>query len=675
MKRNFTISGLVLLCFFLINTAFAQSVTVKGKVTDATTGETLIGVSVGVKGTSIGTQTDVNGAFSVSASSTATLVFSYIGYTTQEVPVNGQTTINIKLQAQSSALKEVEVVGYGTQRKIDVSGSIATVKGADLSSQPDANPISALQGKVAGVQITNSGTPGAAPQISIRGLGTIYGSTNPLYVVDGIFMSDISFLNSNDIESLSILKDASSEAIYGIKAANGVIIITTKKGKGAATVRYSGYAGFQTISNMPKLANATEYATLANEVSLYNGGAPNPLFSNPSSLGQGNNWLNVILHDAFVQSHNVNISGGTDKSTYNFSVGYLQQDGNVEHNTYNKIAVHMQQDAQVYKFLSVGYSALLEGDQSHDVPGNIIYKAYTAAPVVPVRYANGTYGDPVDYGIGLNTNNPQAQLDYFNQHTKNYRLNGNVHADAKFTDYLTFHTDIGGDFEQQEIDNYLPIYIATTNQRNTTHSSLTLQNNNVRNWQWENYLKFERTFAKDHQFTVLLGSTVLRNKAYNETGSALDVPNVPDNNYLGLGDPNTTKVTDNGTLITQTSYFARLNYAYKDLYALNASVREDETSQFSDNKKKGTFPSIGAAWNISNENFMKGQQIFSNLKLRGSWGVLGNGSVPSNLTQLTINNSFASNLGGNGQVQNGQGITTLVPPSLYWEKRLVLILV
>src|ERR1700744_2950223 len=189
MKRIFTISGLVLLCFFFISSAFAQNLSVKGKVTDAASNETLIGVSVNIKGTTEGTQTDVNGAFSINAPSNATLVISYIGYTTQEVPVNGQTTINIKLQAQSSALKEVVVVGYGTQRKIDVSGSIATVKGSDLSSQPDANPVSALQGKVAGIQITNSGTPGAAPQISIRGVGSVYGATTPLYVVDGIFMN------------------------------------------------------------------------------------------------------------------------------------------------------------------------------------------------------------------------------------------------------------------------------------------------------------------------------------------------------------------------------------------------------------------------------------------------------------------------------------------------------
>jgi TonB-dependent SusC/RagA subfamily outer membrane receptor len=223
MKRIFTISGLMLLFLFSIDAAFAQNVTVKGKVTDATTGESLIGVSVLVKGTTTGTQTDVNGTFTINAPSAATLTFAYIGYATQAIPVNGQTSIDVKLQAKANELQQVVVVGYGTQRKLDVTGSVASVKGEDISKQASTNVVSSLQGKVAGVQITNAGGPGASPQIRIRGLGTVYGNANPLYVVDGVWFDDISFLNSNDIENMSILKDASSESIYGVRAANGVV--------------------------------------------------------------------------------------------------------------------------------------------------------------------------------------------------------------------------------------------------------------------------------------------------------------------------------------------------------------------------------------------------------------------------------------------------------------------
>ena len=299
MKRIFTISGLVLLCSFFFTYAYAQNIALKGKVTDATTGESLIGVSISVKGTATGTQTDVNGAFSLSASSNATLVASYIGYTTQQVAVNGQTTINVKLQAQSNALNEVVVVGYGTQKKVDVTGSIVTVKGDEIAKQASVNPLSALQGKVAGLNVVNSGAPGSAPQITIRGTGTIYGGTGLLYVVDGALYDDINFLNPADIDNISILKDGSSTAIYGERAANGVILVTTRKGKkGTATVNFNSYAGWQHVTNLVKMADATEYATAINELQTENGASP--LFTDPASFGKGTDWYGQILRDAFV---------------------------------------------------------------------------------------------------------------------------------------------------------------------------------------------------------------------------------------------------------------------------------------------------------------------------------------------------------------------------------------
>jgi len=421
MKRNFTISGLFLLFFFIVNNALAQNITIKGKVTDAATGETLPGVTVLVKGTSVGTQTGATGLYSIKAPATGTLTFSYLGYTEQSVEIGGKTTIDVQLTAKNNELQQVVVVGYGTQRKIDVTGSVATIRGSDIAKQPDANPISALQGKVAGVKITNSGSPGASPSITIRGVGTVYGSQTPLYVVDGVFMNNIDFLSSNDIESMSILKDASSEAIYGIQAANGVIIIITKRGKGAPTVQYNGYVGITTIEHIPKLLDATDYVQALNELTLIDKGKIDPSFANPSSFGQGTNWFNVVLRNAFIQNHNISVSGSTDKSNYNFSAGFLQQDGTEGYQTYNRVTAHMQQDVQAYKFLKLGYSASLSGDLSHDAP-DVLYRAYTAAPVVPVRYSNGTYGDPSDYPIGLTTSNPQATLDFYRQHTKKLSL-------------------------------------------------------------------------------------------------------------------------------------------------------------------------------------------------------------------------------------------------------------
>jgi TonB-linked SusC/RagA family outer membrane protein len=305
MKRIFTISGFILLCLFIVSTAFAQDVAIHGKVTDAATGEALIGVSVLVKGTQNGTQTDVNGAFTLRAPANSTLVISYIGYTSQQVTATSESMVTVSLAPSTNELQQVVVIGYGTQRKIDNTGAVATVKGADLAKQPSTNPLSALQGQVAGVEIINSGQPGASPTINIRGLGTVSGGTNPLYVVDGVWYNDISFLNNSDIESLTVLKDASSTAIYGIKAANGVVIVTTKHGKkGKPVVTYNDYFGWQSVTNQVKVANATEYATAINE--LYADNDVTPAFSsNPAQYGAGTNWYDQRLQNAPVSNNQI----------------------------------------------------------------------------------------------------------------------------------------------------------------------------------------------------------------------------------------------------------------------------------------------------------------------------------------------------------------------------------
>lgn len=666
MKRIFTISGLVLLCLFLVNTAFAQNVTLRGKVTDATTGESLIGVSVVVKGTQQGTQTDVNGVFTLQAPAGSTLVFSYIGYVTQEVVANAGAAVSVKLAVSANELNQVVVVGYGTQRKVDVTGSIATVKGADLASQPDNNPVSALQGKVAGVQVINSGAAGSSPQIVLRGIGTIYGNSAPLFVVDGVWYRDIAFLNPNDIETVSVLKDASSEAIYGLQASNGVIIITTKKGNGAPKVRYDGYVGYSTPTNVPEMANATEYAQMVNEVDSLSGSASG--FANPSQFGKGTDWLHLILHSAMTQSHNIGISGGTDKSDYNFSAGYFQQHGNVSYQSYDRITMHMAQNVQATKILKVGYSALLEGDHTRDVPGDILYKAYTAAPVVPVHYADGTYGDPGDFPVGNQVSNPQFTLDNYQATNQNYLLNGSAYADVKLTSFLTFHSSFGGTISHQEFQNYTPVEtgLGVPQAQQSTISTLAKNNSDTRNWIQENTLTFDQTIARDHHLTVLAGFSTQRLHSFFENGTANNVPDyTKSDEYFSLG--NNFVLSDGGDIETRESYFGRVSYSYKEKYLLNATVRRDGSSVYSEKYKWGTFPSIGAGWVISNEDFMKDQTTVTNLKLKGSWGKTGNGSIVPNLATAT-NQQFVSNLGGGDNLQIGSGLTSLVPPVIYWEK-------
>ncbi|RFZ83205.1 TonB-dependent receptor [Mucilaginibacter terrenus] len=664
MKRIYKISGLLLLFTFFSTAVFAQNITVKGKVSDAKTGEALIGVTVGVQGTSNGTQTDVNGNFTVSVASNATLQVSYIGYTTQTVAVDGRTSIDIKLATSANELAQVVVVGYGTQRKLDVTGSVASVKGEDISRQPSTNAVSSLQGKVAGVQITNSGSPGSSPEIRIRGLGTVYGNANPLYVVDGVWFDDISFLNPNDVENISILKDASAESIYGVRAANGVVLVTTKKGKGAPSISYNAYAGWQKVTNQPKLANASEYATLVNELNRTN------TFSDPASLGEGTNWLNLVLRDAFTMKHDITVSGSTEKSSYSFSGGYLKQQGVVSGNDYDRVTAHLQQDVQATNFLKLGYNAVLQGSKSRDIPGDIIYKAFTAAPVVPAFYSNGSYGDPNDYPVGNIPSNPQASLDFFNQRSNNYRFTGNVYADVNFTKFLKFRTSFGGEFGQAEVRSYNPVYQATTTQFNKI-SDLSISRADVRNWIWENTLTFDRTFGQ-HHLTVLAGQSAQRYKSYSITGTAQNVPYTSDGDlYLTLGSNDVTNprsVTDGGALSTFQSFFGRVNYSFADKYLLNASFRADGSSKFIGNQRWGYFPSVGAGWVISNEEFMKDQHIFDNLKIRGSWGKIGNASVPANLSTQTVTQSANFIAVYNGTSATGANITTIVPPITYWER-------
>lgn len=661
------ISVLTFLGLLFISGAFAQNATISGVVTDAADKSAIPAVSIVVKGTTTGTQTDANGRYSITAPTNSTLVFTYIGYTTREVPVTNQTTLNIALQTEAQNLEQVVVVGYGTQRKIDVTGAVSSVKGEDISKQASVNPVSSLQGKVAGVSITNNGAPGASPQITIRGTGTIYGKTGVLYVVDGVWYDDISFLNPADIANISILKDASSQSIYGIRAANGVVLVTTVRGKkGDATINYNGYVGLQRVTNAVEMTNATEYATAVNE--LYDLIGSDPLFAN-TNLGEGTNWPDVILRDAMVTNHQLSVNGGSEKSTYNLSLGYLNQDGIVKNNNYKRYTARLSSDFQIFEPLKVGYNITGTSSTSDDAPGAIFRGLYAASPVVPVFNPDGSYGDPNDFNLGNGSNmNPQATLDFNNHTTANYRVTGNVFAELKFAKRFTFRTSFGGDFGQNEVRSYTPKYFATTAQ-NATVSVLGIDRIETRNWIIENTLTYDNKW-NDHNLTVLLGQTAQRFKSYTLNASAQNVPfNSDADLYLSLGDAASRIINDSGSLNTASSYFARANYSFQNKYLLNASIRADGASQFFGGSDLwGYFPSIGAGWVISNEEFMKEQTIFSNLKLRGSWGKVGNAGVPINPTTLSVSQVPQLIAFYNGIPNTGASIRTIVPPALFWER-------
>ena len=445
-----------------------------------------------------------------------------------------------------------------------------------------------------------------------------------------------------------------------------MVLITTRRGRtGQATINYTGFIGNQRVTNEVEMANANQYAILINELRAANGGAP---LYNPADFGKGTDWYGQVLRNALITNHQVSVSGGAERSNYNFSLGYTRQEGIVEGNDFTRYTARLQNDFQVLNNLKLGYTVTGSASNSDDIPTDIFHQLYAAAPVVPVYYADGSYGDPSDYGVSESVNfNPQVTLDVFNQETWNYRLTGNAFGELKFAQNFTFRTSIGGEFGQIELSNYTPEYTATLKQRNTT-SFLRIERSETRNWLLENTLTYDKRFA-DHNVRVLLGQSAQRYKFYKLTGTAQDVPNTSSGDlYLRLGSQASRNVVDEGDLSTIESYFGRVNYSYRNRYLLNVSLRADGSSKFTEDERWGYFPSVGVGWVISDEAFLQNQELFNNIKLRASWGKIGNASVPSNLSVLRVTQDpyLAAFFGG--VVNTGASITTVVPPNTFWER-------
>jgi len=647
---------------------------VKGRITDEN-GNPLQGASVLIKGTNQGVNTDPNGEFSIEVpeNSPAILIVSYVGMETKEISIADKKFISLSLRLSTAIQQEIIVVGYGSQRKVDITAPIAVVKGSEIAKQPSVNAISGLQGKVAGVQITNDGSPGASPQIRIRGVGSINGGLNPLFVVDGVWTTDIGFLNSSDIESVSILKDASAGAIYGNRSANGVVVITTIKGKsGTPVIHYSASAGWQKITNEVKMANAYQYATMANEVSMLNGGSPlygpNTLYNPGVSDREGTNWFHQLFRQAFISNHQLSFRGGNENVTYNYSLSYLNQQGIAETQNYKRITAKLQNEFKAASFLKIGYNLFGTINKSNDINGDIFRQAYAAPPVVPVRYIDGFYGDPSDYSLN-SIANPQVTLDFNNQRSQNFLLVGNTYADIKLPGHFSFRSSFNFETNRGEQRNYVPVYKATTSQINDV-SSLYQSRSDTKNWQLENMLFYENTLRNKHTLKVLVAQSARRDNGYWISATARNVPHDYDGQlYLSLGSNSTafpTVANDGGSLATGASYFGRINYGFDGKYLVNFTYRADGSSKYTGKYRWGYYPSVGAAWVINKEKFMSQQQLFNTLKLRASWGIIGNENVPGNITTLT-----ASSLGyavWNGSAYPSRSIISVVPPYLFWEK-------
>ncbi len=422
--------------------SFAQgSLTISGVVTEKKTGEPIIGASILLKGQSSGTITDFNGNYSIpNVPSGATLVFSYIGMKTQEVKVTASSKLDISLEEDNQLIDEVVVIGYGIQRKSDLTGSVGAVKSKDLTKVATPNVANALQGRVSGVYISANGAPGSSPEVRIRGIGTTNNS-NPLYVVDGMFMDDISFLSTHDIESMEVLKDASATAMYGSRGANGVIIVTTKQGtEGKAVVNFTASEGFQFNNSSFEMANATEYATLLNEALVNTGGKPK--FDDPASLGKGTNWFDEIFRVASVRDYQLSVSGGSEKVRYNLSAGYYQQDGIITGNTYNRFTLRANNSYKISKRLTLGHNLSASFSHKKNENSAVVKAAYTISPVKRPYNEDGSFMD----SESASSANPVATLHYTNNDDWKERIVGSAFLNWNILNGLDFKTSLGIDY-------------------------------------------------------------------------------------------------------------------------------------------------------------------------------------------------------------------------------------
>ncbi|WP_229201871.1 SusC/RagA family TonB-linked outer membrane protein [Arsenicibacter rosenii] len=638
-------------------------ITVSGKVVDAQGGG-LPGVSISIKGTTRGTTSNVDGTFQLSVTGPEdVLVFSFIGYTTQEVVVGTQTVLNITMAEDNQTLNEVVVVGYGTQRKRDVTGSIARVQGDDIIKYPVQTPTQAIQSKMAGVQIIASGQPNSQPQIRVRGTGSALAGVNPLYVVDGVLTDDIRNINNTDILSIEVLKDASA-AIYGVRAANGVVIITTRKGKSGATqVRYDANIGFRQASNLVQMANRDQY------ISYLRDAAPNQNVSNPPlTTDQTVNWYDLVLRNAPQSSHNISISGGGERNTFFISGGYFTDYGVVNTNDFKRLTFRANNEVKISNKLT--FSNQLSFSRGNERPvelGDTYRSVYRASPIVPGKVGE-KYGNLSAFG---NVGNPLLGIESRNQRILNNRFQGNVALDYKPVEWLRLHSGFNTDLVFNRDRTYLRsfendanTFITAGGNQRRQNSQLSLTENKSLRYIFDNTVTFDKTFGK-HGVTFLVGSVTEQFTSDFISGSRINVPNNPNQWYLGLGNPDQQSSNNSGgDLQTRQSFVSRINYSLNDRYLLNASIRADGSSKF--RERWGYFPTVGIGWVISEENFMKSQSLFNFMKLRGSWGILGNDNIESSAYILTaaVNIPYFFN---NGQTL-GTAIQDIKDQQLKWER-------
>lgn len=662
--------GIIMLLFLLLSVPFvalSQETKVSGTVHD-NSGVTLPGVNIAIEGTTRGVITDVNGKYTIDVPKEGVLIFNFVGFKEKKVFVANRSQIDVELEEDIQSLNEIVVVGYGQMKRSDLTGSVVSVSSEAIERSVPTSIDQVLQGRAAGVQVQqNSGIPGGSSSIRIRGINSLNASNEPIFVIDGVVIdastgsgneNALSSINPADIVSMDVLKDASATAIYGSRAANGVIIITTKRGKnGEARVTYDGYVGVQEMPKKLELLNLKEYAEHKNARSIAGIVMPDNNFVRADLLGEGTDWQDELFQQAMMQSHNLSISGGSEKSTYAMGVGYLNQEGIALGSGFERLNLRGNFDTQVKDWLKAGVNfALSNSGQNVTVADESLIKtALKQTPNVAVRNSNGTYDGP-DTDMYVQTN-PVAMAMLVENENEKTGIRSNVFLEANFFEGLTFRSEFSSDFGFTNTYKFTPSYTfgAITNEVVTSERSKSYS----KFWSWRNVLTYNKTIAEVHSINAMLGQEMQKSQWEYLYGYRSGFLNNSAHD-LNAGDGSTSQANGNSGANSIMSYFGRAFYSYDNRFLLTATLRHDGSSKFADGHRWGWFPSAAFAWRLSNESFLKDNDVINNLKLRIGWGKVGNQNAENYAYTSTM--ASVTTVWGTGQLSGNTA-----NPALQWE--------
>lgn len=648
----------------------AQEITVSGTVTDGNL--PLAAVNVSIVNMDKGTATDFDGNYQLSkVPADAVLLFSFVGFKTQEIPVNGREIINVTMENDAESLEEVVVIGYGTQRRSDLTGAISSISQDVISESGVVAIDQVLQGRVAGVQVQqNSGMPGSSNSVRVRGISSLSASTDPIYVIDGVIIEGgsssegnintnaLASINTEDIVSIDVLKDASATAIYGSRASNGVIVITTKRGReGEMKIDYHGYVGMQQLPKRMDLLNLREYAAHRNVLADNGIVNRNGNFINPQLLGEGTDWQKELFNNAYLHNHNLSISGGKDQNTYSLIGGYMDQEGIATGSGFRRLSLTGNFDSQVKSYLRAGINfafsnlnqELTVSDQS------LVRTALRTTPDVPVRNPDGSFAAS---DAEFMPTNPMAMALLIDNNLESYGIRGTTYLSADLTPDLNFRTELAFDYNTTNTDRFQPtFYLSETQFRDDNEGTFSKRYNKF--WTWRNILTYSKDFGA-HRLTAMLGQEMQKN-AWEFLGGSRTGYTTNGATDLNLGDATTAANSGYTGASSILSEFGRILYSFDDRYLLTTTLRRDRSSKFAPKNRTGWFPSAAFAWRASNEEFLIDNDVIRDLKLRLGWGLVGNQNIPDNYAYIATYGTAITNWGTGLIAQNTPN------ESLKWE--------